>query len=177
MHDYSDYIDRPQSEDALAELARLADAQLEAHKAVARAEVELTKRERELRDIAEVAIPELMEEMGIETFTTTSGVKISVKEQIRANILAANRGAAFRWLRDNGHAALIKREVKVAFGMGEDELAQETIDKLGDLPVEDKSSVHPSTLKKFVSDRLADGKDVPEDVFSIHRQRVAAIKV
>lgn len=177
MHDYSDYIDRPQSEDALAELSRLADAQLEAQVAVERAEEELKARKQELAEIAEVQIPELMEKMGIETFTTTSGVKISVKEQIRASILAAHRGAAFRWLRENGHEALIKREVKVAFGMGEDELAQETIEKLGDLPVEDKSSVHPSTLKKFVTELLEAGAEVPEELFSVHRQRVSNIKV
>lgn len=176
-HDYSDYVDRPKSTDALAKLSRLADAQLEAQKNVARAEDELKARKDELTDIAETQIPELMESVGLEEYTTTSGVKISVKEKVRASILAAHRGAAMRWLRDNGHEALIKREVKVTFGMGEDEQAQEAIAKLGDLPVEDKSAVHPATLKKFVTEMLNSGSEVPEDLFSVHRQRVSNIKV
>jgi len=176
-HDYSDYVE-PTSEDSLAELSRLADLQLEAQVEVERAKAALKDREKELREIAEVRIPELMEEMGIETFTTTSGVKISVKEAIRASILVANKGRAFRWLRDNGHEALIKRIVKLQFGMGQDEQAQEAIDRLGpDYDIDDDCKVEPMTLKKFVREMLEEGQEVPEDLFSVHRQRVSNIKV
>jgi len=176
-HDYSEFTE-PTSDDALAELSRLADAQLEAQKAVARAEQDLKDRQAELRRIAEELIPERMEEMGIETFTTTSGVKISVKEQIRASILAANKAAAFRWLREEGHEALIKRIVKLQFGMGQDAQAQEAIDRLGpDYDIDDDCKVEPMTLKKFVREMLEEGQEVPEDLFSVHRQRVANIKV
>lgn len=176
MHDYSDYIG-PTSDDALARLSQLAEAQLEAQISVAKAERGLKAWQEELRQISEVHIPELMEELGVEEITTTSGIKLAVSEKIQASILAANKAAAFRWLRENGHEALIKRVVRVQFGMGEDELAQEAIDRLKDLPVEDDSKVHPSTLKKFVKELLSEGQEVPEELFSVHRQRVANIKV
>ena len=175
-HDYSEHV-QPQSEDGLAQLSRLAEEQLERQKAVAAAEAELEKRKDELRETAEVAIPELMEELGIETFTTSNGLKVSVKEDIRASILAANKAQAFQWLRDNGHSAIIKRIVKVQFGMGEDDQAEQAIEALGDLPVEDESNVHWQTLCRFAREMLSEGQEIPEELFSIHRQRVSKIKV
>jgi hypothetical protein len=175
-HDYSEHV-QPQSEDGLAQLSRLAEEQLERQKAVAAAEAELEKRKDELRDIQEVTIPELMEELGIETFTTSNGLKVSVKEDIRASILAANKAQAFQWLRDNGHSAIIKRIVKVQFGMGEDEQAEQAIEALGDLPVEDESNVHWQTLCRFARELLSEGQEIPEELFSVHRQRVSKIKV
>jgi hypothetical protein len=175
-HDYSEYA-KPQSEDALARLSRLADQQLEAQRDLATAEADVKRAKKALADVAEVAIPELMEELGIEDFTTTSGVKISVKEKVRASIIAAQKAAAFRWLRENGHEALIKRKIEVQFGMGEDAQAQEALAALGDLPVKDDSSVHAQTLAKFVRELLAEGKDVPEEMFSVHKQRVSNIKI
>jgi len=176
-HDYSDYTDKPASEDALAELSRLADQQMDKAVEVEKAEAELKRVTDEYRQIAEVDIPELMQELGLEEFKTTSGLIITIKEAVRASILAAQKAAAFRWLRENGHGALIKRVVKLQFGMGDDELAQAAIDKLGDdYDIDDDSSVHAGTLKKFVKEMQAEGKEVPETMFSIHRQRVAGIK-
>lgn len=175
-HDYSEYTKKPQSGDALARLSDLANQQMDKAVEVERAEAELKRLTDEYRQIAEQDIPELMEELGIEEFTTTSGLKISIKEKVRASILAAKKAQAFQWMRENGHAGLIKRIVKVQFGMGDDELAQETVEMLKDLDVEDESSIHNGTLCKFVREMQAEGKEVPEALFSVHRQKVAGIK-
>jgi hypothetical protein len=169
--DYSDFQKRPQSDDALAKLTQLAEDQLAATSALTEAEEQVTAKKEALRLIAEVAVPELMDELGMEEFTTTSGIKVKVSTKIRASISAEHQAAAFRWLRENNHEALIKREVKMQFGMGEDEIAQETIEKLDGLPLQDKSSVHNGTLVKFITEMLEGGKPIPEELFNIHKQR------
>ena len=176
-HDYSEFT-KPQSEDALARLSVMADEQLQKQLDVAVATKALKDAKEELDQVSMFDIPELMAELGIEEFQTTSGLKVSIKEKVRASILKATQIQAFMWLRENGHAAIIKRIVKVQFGMGEDEMAQKAIETLlkQALPVEDNSSVHPSTLAKFVREMFENGAEVPEELFSVHRQRVAGIK-
>lgn len=176
-HDYSDYT-KPQSEDALARLSVMAEDQLQKQLDVAIAEKALKDAKEELDQVSMFDIPELMEKLGIEQFQTTSGLKVSIKEKVRASILKATQHQAFAWLRENGHAAIIKRIVKVQFGMGEDVYAQQAVEALEaqSLPVEDNSSVHPATLAKFVREMQEDGAEVPTDLFSIHRHSVSTIK-
>ena len=174
---YEDYQNRPQSDDALAKLSQLAEDQLAAVRVVEAAEEAVKDAKEALRLIAEVAVPELMDALGMEEFTTTSGIKIKVSTKIRASISAKHQAAAFAWLRENNHEALIKREVKMQFGMGEDELAQETLEKLDGLTIQDKSSVHNQTLVKFITELLEQGKPVPEDLFNIHKQRFTKVGV
>lgn len=176
--DYSAYAPTATSTGELAELTRLAEAQAAAEAEVARLEAELTKARETARDYAERQVPELMDRIGMEEFKTASGLKIKVDETIRASITAANGPAAFAWLREHNHAALIKREVKVAFGKGEDEKADSLIKDLEDrgLIAEEKTAVHPSTLAAFVRENLREGREIPLDLLGVHRQRVSKIK-
>ncbi len=172
---YLDYV-QPTSGGELSQLTALAESQAVAAAKVADLEALLNKAREELRDIAERQVPELMDQIGIGEFKTTSGLKITVSETIRASIPKAKAPLAFAWLKANGHAAMIKRVVQVAFGKGEDERADELREKLaGEFSVEDKASVHPSTLAAFVREKLRDGEEVPLDLFGVHRQRVSKI--
>lgn len=172
---YAKYAQRPASDDALAQLSQLAEDQLAAQTAVKDAEEALKQRQKELRDIAEVQVPELMDSLGMKEFETTSGIKIKVDKKYRASIKADMTDQAMRWLRDNGHEALIKRELKMTFGMGEDGLAQEAIDRLGDTPFDDKSKVENPTLVKMVREALEAGKEVPEELFNVFPQRFTKV--
>lgn len=166
------------SEGELSRLSTLAEEQAKAESEVARLEAELAQARETLKDYAERQVPELMDSIGIEEFKTSTGLKIQVAETIRASISATNAPRAFAWLRGSGHAALIKREVKLTFGRGEDEKAEDTIRDLESkgLNPEDKSSVHPSTLSAFVKESLNAGTEIPLDLLGVHRQRVAKIK-
>lgn len=178
-NDYTQYV-KPQSEDAMAQLARLAQEQLEAEQEVENGEEALKKAKERLRVVSETAIPELMDQLGLTEFKTSTGLKIKVSEKIRASISAASKSAAFQWLRDNRHAAIIKRELRMEFGMGEDEIAEKALVLLRgneEFSVVDDSSVHNQTLTKFVSDMLKEGKPLPEDLFNVHRQRFTKVKV
>ena len=176
-HDYTSFVDT--DDNILARLSEAAEDQLAAEKALEAAEVEQKRAKDALKKIQEVTIPELMDEAKLSEFKTESGVKISVKENIRASISAANRPDAFAWLREHGHEALIKRQVTVMFGKGEDATAAEAIKALEEreLPVDDKSSVHAQTLAKFIREKLEAGEEVPMELFGVFRQRVSTVKV
>ena len=74
-----------------------------------------------------------------------------------------------QWLRDNGHGDLVKHVVSVAFGAGEDDVAQETKELLSahlakntsGLAVDDKETVHNQTLNAFLRKMNEDGEEIP----------------
>jgi hypothetical protein len=127
--------------------------------------------------VSEVALPEKMEALGMETFTTTSGLKVKIKETIRASIPKENPTASLNWLRENGHGGVIKRTVKLEFGKGKDEQADEIVQTLrtGGYDVSDEANVHFMTLGALAKELLTSGQDMPADLFGIHRQRVSKI--
>ena len=179
--EYEDYI-TPATEEAvsLAELQKLAELQAEAEAKVKRIEAELNAAQAILKDLAEKQVPEMMDSIGIEQFTTKTGLKISIKEVIRASISKANETRAFAWLRANGCGSLIKREVKAQFGMGEDEQAEHLLEIMQEGHIEgvsDKQSVHAMTLASFVIKRLKEGEELPIEVFGVHRQRFSQVKL
>lgn len=178
MHDYTSFNEGPR-EDLLSKLSALADEQLQKEKELEAAEKHVKELKKELVDIAEHKIPELMDEAGVAEFKTSSGIKITIKENIRASISKANAIDAFKWLREHGHEALIKRKIVVEFSKGEDEDAARALELLQneELAVDDNSTVHPQTLAKFVREKLEAGEDVPQELLGVYRQRVSTISV
>lgn len=174
---YADYAQARDDGNALAELSLLADRQAEAALRVAELEKQLEEARDRLRDISERQLPEKMDELGMEEFKTRSGLKIKIKETIRGSIPKARQSEAYRWLRDNGFGGLIKREVKIPFGMGEDEKAQSLLSSLGEeYDYDDKTSVHPSTLQAFLREQLSEGANIDLEMFGAYRQRTSVIE-
>lgn len=177
-HDYSEFQETPE-ESQLAELSRLADRQAEAEREVARAEATLAEAQEKLREVSEKAIPDLMERLGLEKFTTTSGFTVDIKEILRTSITKANADAAHNWLDEHGHGSIVKRLFAITFGKDEEKWAAKFQRDLAQRkkPVNAviSRSVHPSTLKSFVKTSLEEGEDIPLDLFSVHRQRVSKI--
>lgn len=174
--DYLDYVKPESTGGELSQLSLLAEAQAAAAAKVADLEAQLESARAELRDYAEHKVPELMDQIGIGEFKTTSGLKIKIQETIRASITKAAAVRAFAWLRENGHAAMIKRTISVALGKGEEEKAAKLHALLdGEFELDDAEAVHPSTLSAFVREKLREGEEVPIDLFGVHRQRVSKL--
>ena len=133
----------------LSQLAKLAEEQLNAEKAVSAAEIAFKNSKERLRDINENQIPELMDSLGLEEFTTTEGLKITVKETLRASIPKVHSIEALQWLRDNGHEKLIKHVMEVEPDTDEDAEALASIFDGNKVPFTDKSTVNHMTLGKF----------------------------
>jgi len=163
--------------DLLTRLTRLADKLDAAEKAVEGKEAELREAQSAVRLLAEQTIPGLMDEAGIEEFCTKSGLRIRVSEDRHPNVKVESRPTFFRWLEANGHGGMIKRTIVVAFSKGQQDQAmalKESLQGRG-FPAKTEEEVHHSTLKAWVTRRLADGEEVP-DLVNLNPVRAAKIE-
>ena len=164
---------------SLAALSDLAEQQAALEEQIIETEQVLAILKKRHTDIAEERLPALMEELEIDKFETRSGLKIDVKEKVRAHINKANQAAAFKWLYENGHEHLIKNEVKVQLLAGEDDLAERVATAVSDAAgrePERKLSVHSGTLSAWVREMMENGEDIPTDILGVFRQRTAKIE-
>lgn len=120
-------------------------------------------------------LPEALEAFGLTEFVMVDGSRVKVKDEVYAGITEGNKDAAFSWLKETGNDGIIKNEVKLPFGKGQDREAQVLMDLLTTQGYSFNSlkTVHAMTLKAFVKDRLSRGESVPVDLFSVHIKRVA----
>jgi hypothetical protein len=166
------------SDSGLAELSRWVKklAQVRAK----RAEVEeLVKQIKEEEDqIARVHIPDLFENLGLSgSIQTDTGLKVTVKQVVKASIKDANRDAAIQWFDDNNLSRMVKDEFTMKLNKGQNEEADKIREALDDLGVayKNKKNVHPSTLSSFVKERLEAGEPVPEDILGVFKYNEAKI--
>ena len=120
------------------------------------AEESLSKLKEKARYISNVEVPQLMEEMHITKLKLKDGESVEIKKIYGASITPDNQEQAFTWLRNNGLGDIIKNDVTVTFGRGEDNKAADyavLARGQGFEPVQ-KIGVHPQTLKAVVRERL-----------------------
>jgi len=122
-------------------------------------------------------IPQLMDEMGVERLDV-DGVVVERKMIVSASIPVARKDEAFAWLRENGLDDIIKNDVTVSFGKGEDNVAGDVVGLLQDrgFDPQTKTHVHPSTLKAFVKERVEGGKPIDLDLFGAFISNAAQIR-
>ena len=180
-YDYSEYEDAPSGDNAMAALRDLAMQQKEAEAEVARCEDALKDAKETLRAISEQKLPELMDELGIPTFATKDGLKISIRETVHASMgrSDAEKERGLDWLETHGHGAIIKRTVEVPFGRGQDQEANSLRDDLRSkgLRATFERRVESATLRAFVTEMLESGADIPLETFKVHRSRQSKVEV
>jgi hypothetical protein len=73
---------------------------------------------------------------------------------------------------------LIKNTVTVSFGKGEDQKAQELISDLASrhLTPEEKTEVHPQTLRAWAKERIEKGDEIDMQLFGVYTGQRATIK-
>lgn len=155
---------------------KLAELLLAARKNVERLDAELRTAKDEVRRLEQEDLPELMQELGLETFKLASGESVEVKQDVECGISEERRARAHAWLTENGFGGLIKTEVVARFGRDERDAAVEAAEKINGEMVE---RVHPATLKSFVKEQMEAGRAIPFDLFGIHpfnRVKITAAK-
>lgn len=149
----------------------LAEEMVARKKLVAEAEAELKTAKTRLEEIENKELPDLLIELGLTEIKLADGSKIEVKEQIKASITAENADAAFKWLRENDFAGIIKTGVSFEFDRGDDEAANkfagEVFEQFGQTPAV-KNTVHSMTLKSFVKEQIEAGTDIPRETFGVY---------
>jgi len=144
---------------------------LETQKKIEATEEELKKLKDVETTLSEQTIPNLMQQAGVELIKLEGGISVEVKPFYSARIPASKSEEAFQWLRENGHGDLIKNQVSLEFGMKQDNEAKSIVEELKSkgLPVKQKTTVHPSSLRGFVREQIQDlGKDVPAELFGTY---------
>ena len=141
------------------------------------AETHLKSLKQEKHKLSVENIPALMDEMGVERLDV-DGMTVERKMIVAASIPVANKEQAFDWLRSNGLDDIIKNDITVSFGKGEDNVAGDVIGMLRDKGFDPntKTHVHPSTLRAFVRERIVDGKPIDLDLFGAFISNTAVIK-
>jgi hypothetical protein len=122
-------------------------------------------------------IPALMGEMGTERIDV-DGVAVTIKPIVHASIPEDRREEAFGWLRENGHEDIIKNDVVLSFGKGQDNVVKSLIAGLRDdgFNPDHKVHVHPMTLKAFVREQLEKGSALNLDLFGAYVLNTAEIR-
>ncbi len=171
-----------QSNANLSQVAAIAQLQMQQINRVAAAEEILKAEKAELLRISTIDLPEAMKQCGVEKFVTNEGIEIELKKDVQCGISVANRERAYRWLQENGYDGLIKSSVSMEFDKDHLDEAQEVAEELKErgLAVELSQSIHASTLKSFVKERMADAEaevPLPLDLFGVFPYDVASVKL
>ena len=159
-------------------VSRLAADAANLEKEISSAEQLLKDKKQALHKITDEQLPEALEEMGLQKFTLTDGAEISVKPIYAASIPKDRKDEAFQWLRDHEFGDLVKNNVTVTFGRGEDETAKEFVGLCGSqgfVPSQ-LEKVEPMTLKAWLRERVEAGDPIPLDLFGAFISQRATIK-
>jgi hypothetical protein len=134
------------------------------------AEESVAKLKEKAKTLSQFEIPVMMEEMHITKLKLKDGESVEIKKIYGASIPPQHQEAAFTWLRNNGLGDIIKNDITVTFGRGEDNKASEyatLAQGQGFEPVQ-KIGVHPQTLKAVVRERLESGQEMPSDIIKTY---------
>ena len=164
--DQTEVLDRTENIKSLAnQVKKLRDLEDQ----VKAEEQALKNKEKEIERISGEVIPTLLSEMGLSSLKLADGSAVDVKPYYAANISAANREAAYSWLRQNGLGDIIKNEISVSFGRGEDNKAAEyaNLAKGQGFQPTQKLKVEPMTLKALVRESVENNLEMPVDIFNV----------
>ena len=99
------------------------------------------------------------------------GSGVEVTQIYSATIPVAKKEGAYNWLRENDLGDLIKNEVTVSFGRGEDNKASNYANLARENGFEpaQKLKVEPMTLKAVYRDRVEKKLDLPSEHFNLFK--------
>jgi 16S rRNA C1402 N4-methylase RsmH len=138
----------------------------------------LKEAEEEARRLSEEVIPTLMQQAGVSSIKLDNGTSVEVSPYYYAKISEDRKAEAFQWLRENDHGDLIKNNVSVSFGKGEDSNAVKLKSELEakGLVVDQKQDVHWQTLRGFVKEQIEKNKTLPSETFGLYIANRTKIK-
>ena len=132
-------------------------------------EEEIKKLKEQADKIASEIIPNMLAEQGLSSLKLADGSGVEIRKTYSCTVKKDNLESAYKWLRDNGLGDIIKNEVFVTFGKGEDNKAEQLLNlavQEGFEP-QQKSKVEPMTLKALYRERIEAGLDMPSDSFHL----------
>ena len=167
LEDSKDLLDNVEVNTIAAECVKLKQKEDE----IAALEEQLKSKKLEADDISSRVIPELLAEQGLSEIKLADGSKVSVKKEFRCTLPKdeEKRAQCYKWLRDQGLGDIIKNNVFVTFGKGEDDKAEQLLNLAAEngFQPQQKSDVAWNTLTALYQERVQSGLDMPSDSFSL----------
>ena len=142
------------------------------------AEIKLKELKSQEKYHSEFVIPEIMNKMGLSTLKLKDGSELAVKKVYSAKIKAEKKAEAIQWLRDNGLGDIVKNNISVAFGQGEENkaMAYATLAKESGYEPSQTEKVEPQTLRVTMEDWKNKGNEVPQDLFWVFEGNQTKVK-
>jgi hypothetical protein len=130
----------------------------------------LKKEEEEARRLSEEVVPTLMQQAGVSSIKLEDGSSVTVSPYYYAKIPEEKKQEAFDWLRARNFGDLIKNNLSVSFGKGEDSNAANLKAELEakGLVVDQKQDIHWQTLRGFVREQTEKNVNIPSDMFGLY---------
>ena len=167
LEDSKDLLDNVEVTTVAEECVKLKQKEDE----IAALEEQLKSKKLEADDISSRVIPELLAEQGLSEIKLADGSKVAVKKEFRCTLPKdeEKRAQCYKWLRDQGLGDIIKNNVFVTFGKGEDDKAEQLLNLAAEHGFEpqQKSDVTWNTLTALYQERVQAGLDMPSDSFSL----------
>ena len=147
-------------------------------KNITRLEEELKEEKKYLRLCKEDLVNQF-KQVGVKKLDFFTGETIEVGHKMIVRINKERHNEAIKWLRDNDHGQIIKNAISIVYSMGTDDFAKELKDHLASDGVEfdTKTSVHFKPLETLVKSLLAEGHEVPHELFHIHEEPFVKEKI
>ena len=120
-----------------------------------------------------------MDERCLQELRLASGHIIKVGDFIQTKI--KDTSVAYDWLRETNNDGIIKNEIKVTLDRGQDDRVDMIKEDLKTRGVEydHKQTVHPATLKSFVTEALSNPElrdQLPKEAFGVYEARKVTFK-
>ncbi|MGH0031694.1 MAG: hypothetical protein ACQGVC_18045 [Myxococcota bacterium] len=159
------------SDEGMRSVAALAERMQRLEREIEDGEAALKRKRAELQQVRTGDLPDAMAEVGISEFRLADGSGVSVAPFVSASLSQENpdRLKAMAWVTEQGDGAIIKHTIAVPFDRDSDADVETLKDLLREHGFGDRISegvtVHPSTLRAYLKEKVADGAAVPLDLF------------
>jgi hypothetical protein len=161
----------------LKDLVIAGEKQVQLEDLVDSLEAELKEAKEKLVLQSTMVLPNMMAEVGLDSFTLASGRKIEIANVVYAK-LPNDTYNAFEWLRTKNMDGVIKTQIILDVGKGEQERLkriQDILQEVGETPII-KSTIHHMTLKALVKEQIEKGSGIPLEDFGAGLTRTSVVK-
>ena len=130
-----------------------------------------------VRYLSEEALPSAFQSLSLQSLTLKSGRAIELKQDVYASLSEERMPAAVAWLKQEKADGIVKTELTLRFGREERAVCETVVKSLVQQGYEPelKTSIHASTLKAFIRERLAAG--LPVDFAILNARGVFCAKL
>lgn len=168
-------------EASLENLIKQAEEMAELKDTIESIDATLSELNKQYNYIAQEVIPNMLDELGLKTFELKDGSKITVKDFISGSLPKEEHAfaQAIDWLKENDLEAILKTDVSMKFGKGEDNYAKNAIALLEEngYTVDTKYGVHPQTLYSSIRELQKEGVIIPYEMLGLYAGKKADIKL